>query len=128
MTLKTGGKERKHTAKGDPSLHRHPGYHQVENIAADIVKVHIGKASSDHLLPEIRSPVIDRNIDANLSLEPFDFIFRTGDSDNFKAHDFSNLASDGTNGTGGTRDEESLSSLDLANVDQALNAPIGISA
>ena len=126
VTSEVGETERRRTTEGDPSLHRHPGHHQIEDITTDVVEVHIGKPGGDDLFLEIRSLVIDRNVDPNLFLEPFDFIVGTSDGDDFEAHDFSNLTGDRTDGAGGTRDEESLASLDLANVDQALNVFTGI--
>lgn len=116
-----------HTTENDPSFHCHPGHHQVENIAPDVVKIHISEASGDDLLPEIRSLVIDRNVGTDLVLEPFDLIVGTGDSDDPEAHDFSDLAGDGTHSAGCAGDEEGFSGFDLADVDQALGASTGIS-
>ena len=53
-------------------------------------------------------------------------IVRTGDSDDLEARDLSDLIGGRIHCTGGTRDEKSLASLDLPNVDQVLNVPNGI--
>ena len=125
--LRVGTKRYMRTAENDSSLHCHPGHHQVENIATDIVKVHVSKASGDDLLPEIWSLVIDRDVDTDLVLKPFGLVVGTGDSDDSEAQDFSDLTGDRTHSTGCTGDKESFPGLDLANINQALGVSTGIS-
>lgn len=66
--------------------------------------------------------VIDRLVDTKLLLQPLALLLPSGDRDDAAAVKLRELASEGSDSTGGTGNDDSLAGLDLGDVEET---PVG---
>lgn len=126
------------SAKCDPSIFGQASEAEVQDLSTDcrqtsdchlisgwwmhtIVKVDIQVADCLHeLLLEVGALVVQRRVNAYLIYQPFAFVVGPSNGDHFGTHYLANLADDGASGTGCTRDDECLASLELTDLDETL--------
>jgi hypothetical protein len=94
---------------------------QVQDIAADVVKVHVNEAlgGGAEVLDEAWRLVVQRNVIPEFILQPFALVVCAGQTENGAAMEFGNLAYDTAGGSCGSRDDYKVSRLDLTDVENA---------
>lgn len=118
---RAGSEYLRRTAEYDARALVEPRERKVEDVATDIVKVNV--EISDCLLEvavERWALVVERLVNAEILLKPLALVVGSGDRDDLGTQLLSNLAHDRSCRTRCTGDNQRLSGLELANIEEAL--------
>ena len=112
---------RDRTTKHDACLEPQTGKNLVQNYAADIVEEHIDPVGTEggKLRADVFRVIINDAVKSQFVLEPVAFGFAASGTDHSAALDLGNLSRNRARGAGRSRNDKSLSSFGLTDVEHA---------